>query len=75
MTVDEIVFTREALRRDLLTAVERREKAADEYDPEVDFPTEELIAAFAVASLQAPVAKYVNAVAERAQLRQKAREG
>lgn len=43
--MDELVFLRETLRRELLDIAEMLEKAAAEYDPEDVVPTGDLLAA------------------------------
>ena len=62
--MDELVFTRETLRRALLSTAESLDKAASKYDPE-EHPIEDVLAAFALIGLQAPMREYAEMVQRR----------
>lgn len=67
--MDEIVYQREALRRQLLTLVDILADAAEKYDPESDFPVDDLAAALTAGAAQATISQYAKAIAERVQTR------
>jgi hypothetical protein len=72
--MDEIVFTREKLRRELLEAIDMLEKASASYDPEADVPVDDFAAAFTIAAGRSARADYANAVAHRVKSRAPARD-
>lgn len=71
--MDDIVFAREAMRRDLLKQLELVEKAGESYDPEADAPTDDMIAA-ALIVMSAEAQAYIAAVHHRVELRTAAKE-
>lgn len=72
MSIDEIVYTREALRRELVAQLEMLEKAAASYDPAEDVPQDDFIVAMSVV-MPGPRHAYANAVSERITQRAEAR--
>lgn len=65
MSLDEIVFTREALRRELVAQIDVLDKAAESYDPELDTPVDDFVAAMTVATAIGARNDYVAAVSHR----------
>jgi hypothetical protein len=72
--MDEIVFTRETLRRDLLEVIELLEKASASYDPEADVPRDDFVAAFTIVGGQKACDDYASAVAHRVKSRAAAKD-
>lgn len=68
--MDEIVFLRETLRRDLIEALGNLDKAAEGYDASDDVPAGDTIAAVHLSMIVgASVKKYTEAILHRGQAR------
>ena len=63
--MDELVFQRETLRRQLIGMVLLLEQAAQAYDPAQDVPNEDIQVWAAIAELNAIVAAYGQALVDR----------
>ena len=66
--MDEIVFTREQMRREMVEHLKLLDKAADSYDPEADAPTDDMIAASLIVLSPSRTA-YLQAITHRVDLR------
>lgn len=69
MPLDELVFTREALRRELVAAAELAEQVTNDYDPEEDIPVQDLALAIMLSAVQQKITQYTLALRARSEVR------
>jgi hypothetical protein len=67
MPMDEVVFTREKVKRTALELVEQLEKADREYDPSEAVNMEDVISAAGLLALRAQADEYVKALKAHAE--------
>jgi hypothetical protein len=62
MTIDEVVYTRESLKRHLQEMVDALDKAGESYDPSGEAPIEDIVVVAMTMGLVASVTAYRDAL-------------